>query len=164
MTCQGYQDRDHAAGHPIYPSMVALGARFIFMTGMKAGDLTFADGQRIFHEQAPMGEQSYRTICWGRDLQIWFTDGPDNRSPNKMEDWPEKTIWSAEQKAWFKRTVKESDATWKVLISQPPLVAPDRGNKNDNQSNEGFMHESDELRAWLKANVPDNWAASSPSS
>ncbi len=214
MTCQGYQDRDHADGHPIYPSMVALDPRFIVMTGdlvyydsnppvavspalarlhwermfslprlvdamrststywlkddhdtltndswpgMKAGDLTFAEGQRIFHEQAPMTEQSYRTIRWGRDLQIWFTDGRDNRSPNKMEDGPEKTIWGAEQKAWFKRTVKESDATWKVLISPTPLVGPDRGNKNDNHSNEGFMHEGDELRAWLKANVPDNF-------
>jgi alkaline phosphatase D len=214
MTCQGYQDRDHADGHPIYPSMMALDPRFIVMTGdlvyydsnppvatsaalarlhwqrmfslprlvdamrststywlkddhdtltndswpgMKAGELTFAEGQRIFHEQVPMGEQSYRTIRWGRDLQIWFTDGRDHRSANEMEDGPEKTIWGAEQKAWFKQTVKESDATWKVLISPTPLVGPDRGNKNDNHSNEGFTYEGDELRAWLKANVPDNF-------
>ena len=46
-----------------------------------------------------------------------FTEGRDFRSPNKMADGPDKTIWGAEQKAWFKRTVKESDATWKVLDS-----------------------------------------------
>ena len=39
MTCQGYQDRDHADGHPIYPSMTALDPRFIVMTG----DLVYYD-------------------------------------------------------------------------------------------------------------------------
>ena len=33
MTCQGYQDRDHADGHPIYPAMLALDPRFISLTG-----------------------------------------------------------------------------------------------------------------------------------
>jgi alkaline phosphatase D len=121
----------------------------------KVGEFTFAEGQRIFHEQAPLGKQSYRTIRWGRDLQVWFTDGRDFRSPNNMADGPDKTIWGAEQKAWFKNTVKESTATWKVLVSPTPLVGPDRKNKNDNHSNEGFVHEGDEIRDWLKANVPD---------
>ncbi len=214
MTCQGYQDRDHADGHPIYPSMLALEPNFAVMTGdlvyydsnppravstalarlhwermfslprlvsmmrststywlkddhdtltndswpgMKAGELTFVEGQRIFHEQAPMGGASYRTIRWGRDLQVWFTEGRDFRSPNTMPDSPEKTIWGAEQKAWFKRTIKESKATWKVLVSPTPLVGPDRKNKNDNHSNEGFAHEGNEIREWIKANVPDNF-------
>jgi alkaline phosphatase D len=127
--------------------------------GMKAGELTFAEGQKIFRQQAPMNDDgpSYRTVRWGRDLQVWFTEGRDFRSPNKMPDGPDKTIWGAEQKAWFKRTVKESDATWKVLVSPTPLVGPDRGNKNDNHSNFGFKHEGSELREWLKANVPDNF-------
>jgi alkaline phosphatase D len=100
---------------------------------------------------------SYRTFRWGRDLQIWLTDGRDFRSPNNAPDGPQKTIWGADQKAWFFRTVKASDATWKVLISPTPLVGPDRKNKNDNHSNAGFQHEGDEIRAWLKANVPDNF-------
>jgi alkaline phosphatase D len=214
MTCQGYQDRDHADGHPIYPSMLALEPKFVTMTGdlvyydsnepravnpalarlhwermfslprlvammrnassywlkddhdtlsddswpgMKAGELTFAEGQKIFRQQAPLGEQSYRTFRWGRDLQIWFTDGRDFRSPNKMPDGPDKSIWGAEQKAWFKRTIQESNATWKILISPTPLVGPDRQNKNDNHSNAGFAHEGDEIREWLKAHVPDNF-------
>ncbi|MBN8418335.1 MAG: alkaline phosphatase D family protein [Verrucomicrobia bacterium] len=214
MTCQGYQDRDHADGHPIYPSMSALDPRFIVMTGdlvyydsnppravspalarlhwermfslprlmeatrststywlkddhdtltndswpgMKAGELTFGEGVEIFREQTPIGERDFRTIRWGRDLQVWFTDGRDYRSPNTMKDGPDKTIWGAEQKEWFKRTVKESTATWKVLVSPTPLVGPDRGNKNDNHSNEGFAHEGDEIRAWVQANVPDNF-------
>ncbi len=126
--------------------------------GAKMGSLTFAEGQRIFRQQSPMADgPSYRTFRWGRDLQIWLTDGRDFRSPNNQPDGPEKTIWGAEQKAWFKRTVKASDATWKVLISPTPLVGPDRpSGKHDNHANTGFAHEGDELRGWLKANVPDN--------
>ena len=126
--------------------------------GKKAGELTFAEGQKIFRQQAPTSDgPSYRTFRWGRDLQIWLTDGRDFRSPNNMRDGPQKTIWGKEQKEWFKRTVKESTATWKVLISPTPLVGPDRKNKNDNHANEGFKHEGDEIRAWLKEHVPDNF-------
>ncbi|MFO1020336.1 MAG: alkaline phosphatase D family protein [Planctomycetales bacterium] len=39
------------------------------------------------------------------------------RSPNDIPDGPEKTIWGSEQKAWLQRTLLESDATWKILIS-----------------------------------------------
>lgn len=214
MTCQGYPDRDHADGHHIYPSMLALDPAFVTMTGdvvyydndepeaktpelarlhwermfslprqvkllsntasywlkddhdtldndswpgERFGRLTFAEGQQIFREQTPMSGPGYRTFRWGRDLQIWLTDGRDHRSPNTMEDGPEKTIWGAEQKAWFKKTVAESDATWKVLISPTPFVGPDRMNKNDNHSNAGFAHEGNEIREWIKANVPENF-------
>jgi alkaline phosphatase D len=126
--------------------------------GRNLGELTFAEGQAIFRQQAPIPEGlSYRTIRWGRDLQIWFTDGRDFHSPNTMPDGPGKTIWGEVQKAWFKKTVKASDATWKVLVSPTPLVGPDRKNKRDNHSNAAFRHEGDEIRGWLKANVPDNF-------
>ncbi len=126
--------------------------------GRKIGEFTFEEGQKIFRQQAPLTNgPSYRTFRWGRDLQIWFTDGRDYRSPNKMPDGPTKTIWGAEQKEWFKKTVKESTAAWKILISPTPLVGPDRKMKNDNHSNEGFKTEGDEIRTWLKENVPNNF-------
>ncbi len=78
-------------------------------------------------------------------------------SETAATDGSEKTIWGAEQKAWFKRTVKESTATWKVLVSPTPLVGPDRASKHDNHSNDVFAHEGDELRAWLQANAPENF-------
>lgn len=125
--------------------------------GMKMGQLTFAEGQQIFREQTPMSSLGYRTFRWGRDLQVWLTDGRDYRSPNRQADGPDKTIWGTEQKAWFKETVKASNATWKVLISPTPMVGPDRAKKNDNHANAGFAHEGDELRAWMQANVPENF-------
>jgi alkaline phosphatase D len=124
--------------------------------GQKMGDLTFAEGQRIFRQQVPMGETIYRTFRWGKFLQVWLTDGRDFRSANNLKDGPEKTIWGKEQKAWLFRTMKESDAAWKVLISPTPLVGPDRANKGDNHANKAFQTEGDEVRAWFQKNAPKN--------
>jgi alkaline phosphatase D len=113
------------------------------------GEFTFAQGVEIFPQEVPMGEKTWRTVRWGKDLQVWLPEGRDYRSANTMEDGPEKTIWGAEQKAWFKRTVAASDATFKVVISPTPIVGPDRTNKNDNHSNKGFTHEGDEIRRFI---------------
>ncbi|HUT45843.1 MAG TPA: alkaline phosphatase D family protein [Sedimentisphaerales bacterium] len=113
------------------------------------GDFTFEQGQKVFLEQVPMGERTWRTFRWGRDIQIWLPEGRDFRSPNTMADGPGKTIWGKEQKQWFKRTVRESDAAFRFLISPTPLVGPDRKNKHDNHSNADFTHEGDELRQFV---------------
>lgn len=112
-------------------------------------DLTWEDGLAIFREQVPMGDKTYRTIRWGKDLQIWLVEGRDFRSPNKMPDGPNKTIWGEEQKKWFFDTVWQSDATFRVLISPTPIVGPDRGEKNDNHANKGFTYEGNQLRKFI---------------
>jgi len=124
--------------------------------GQKMGDLTYEEGQRIFRRQVPMGGTIYRTYRWGKHLQVWLTDGRDFRSPNNMKDGPEKTIWGKEQKAWLFRTLKASDAAWKVIITPTPVVGPDRGGKGDNHANKAFQTEGDQVRAWIKANTPAN--------
>ena len=115
----------------------------------RMGDFTFKQGQQIFLEQVPMGTETYRTIRWGKDLQIWLVEGRDFRSPNSMLDGPEKTIWGHQQKTWFKQTVRDSDATFRILISPTPVVGPDREKKNDNHANKGFKHEGDDLRRFI---------------
>ncbi len=96
-----------------------------------------------------MGESTYRMVRWGKDLEIWMPEGRDFRSPNTMEDGPDKTIWGAEQMAWFQKTLAASDATFKILVSPTPAVGPDRTNKRDNHSNKAFTHEGSRLRRWL---------------
>jgi alkaline phosphatase D len=113
------------------------------------GDFTFEQGQKIFLEQTGEKGPSYRTVRWGKDLQVWFPEGRDHRSPNDMEDGPEKSIWGAEQKEWLKRTMTESDAAFKLVIGATPVVGPDRQNKRDNHSNGVFKHEGEEMRAFL---------------
>jgi alkaline phosphatase D len=113
------------------------------------GELTFEKGLEIFREQVPMGDKTYRTVRWGKDLQVWMVEGRDFRSPNTMEDGPAKTIWGADQMAWFRRTVQESDATFRILISPTPVVGPDRPNKSDNHANDAFAYEGNLLREFI---------------
>jgi alkaline phosphatase D len=119
--------------------------------GQRYGDLTWEQGLAIFREQVPMGEPTYRTVRWGKDLQVWMVEGRDFRTPNKQPDGPAKTIWGRQQKEWFFQTVKESDATFRILISPTPLVGPDRANKNDSYANKGFTYEGNEIRKFIGA-------------
>jgi alkaline phosphatase D len=123
--------------------------------GKTFGTMTFADGLAIFKSQVPSSPLPYRTFRWGQHVQIWLMEGRDYRSANSDPDGPEKSIWGAEQKAWLKKTMQDSDASWKILISPTPIVGPDRPKKNDNHANVGFQHEGDEIRAWLKEQVAD---------
>ena len=115
-------------------------------------------GLRIFREQLPVVDPkdpkavTYRTHRVSRDLQIWIVEGRDYRSPNDMSDGPEKTVWGKEQRKWLKRTLLESDATFKLLISATPMVGPDSTSKRDNHVNpRGFRHEGDEFFEWLQS-------------
>lgn len=112
-------------------------------------EFTFQQGLEIFKQQVPMGDKTYRTYRWGKDLQIWLVEGRDFRSANTDPDNAQKTIWGKEQKEWFFKTFSESDATFRLLISPTPIVGPDRKNKKDNHSNANFKTEGDEIRAFL---------------
>lgn len=116
-------------------------------------------GIATFREQVPIVKPgdakavTYRTHRMGRDLQLWMVENRDYRSANRPDDGPAKTIWGAEQKAWLQRTIKESDATFKILVSPTPLIGPDDARKRDNHVNElGFRHEGEAFLAWLKDN------------
>lgn len=122
--------------------------------GMKTrfmGEFTYEEGTRLFLEEVPMGEKTYRTVRWGKHLQVWFVEGRDYRSPNPMPDGPDKSIWGKEQIAWFKSTVTDSDATFRVLISPTPIVGPDRSNKKDNHANKAFTYEGKMLREFISS-------------
>lgn len=129
--------------------------------GAKAPDAP--TGIELFREQMPIHpaddttSPTYRTHRVHRDLQLWFTEGRDYRSPNAMPDGPDKTLWGAEQRDWLQRTLKESDATWKIIITPTPMVGPDRDSKKDNHTNtRGFRQEAERFFAWLGENGMDN--------
>ena len=128
-------------------------------------------GREIFLEQVPVVDPrdpdpvTYRTHRVSQDLQIWLTEGRDHRSPNMMAPGPDKTLWGDTQKAWLQRTLLESDATFKILVSPTPMIGPDDAEqagrpaenhdpvKRDNHSNpQGFRDERDEFFAWLLEN------------
>ena len=116
-------------------------------------------GIATFREQVPVVDpldhkaKTYRTYRINKHLQIWLVEGRDYRSPNKMKDGPDKTLWGVEQIAWLKRTLLESDATFKLLITPTPMVGPDDARKKDNHTNiGGFQHEGREFFKWIVAN------------
>lgn len=116
-------------------------------------------GRQMMLEQLPVAlheeksAKTYRTHRVSKELQIWFTENRMYRSPNKMKDGADKSIWGKEQKAWLKKTLLASDATFKILISPTPMIGPDDRRKTDNHCNVGgFRHERDEFFTWLKKN------------
>ncbi|MGJ8645130.1 MAG: alkaline phosphatase D family protein [Luteolibacter sp.] len=119
--------------------------------GVGFGDLTWEQGLKIWREQIPQSDKPYRTFRWGKTLQIWLPEGRELRSPNNMEDGPEKSILGKEQWAWLEETMKASDATFKLYISATPVVGPDRNSKNDNHANDGFHYEGQRLRKFLSS-------------
>ncbi len=104
--------------------------------GQRHGTLSYAQGRRIFHEQTPLSLEAplsinkgktYRTVRWGKDLQIWILETRDYRSPNTMDpDDPKKTMLGDEQIDWLSRTLRESDATFKMILCAVPIIGPDR--------------------------------------
>ena len=52
-------------------------------------EFTFPQGVALFLEQVPMGDRTYRTRRWGKDLQIWLVEGRDFRSRNDAPDGPD---------------------------------------------------------------------------
>ncbi len=74
-------------------------------------------GIDMFREQLPMlavdsDKPTYRTHRVSKDLQIWLTEGRDYRSPNEMDDGPEKSIWGTEQREWLKSTLRRMSSAW----------------------------------------------------
>jgi alkaline phosphatase/alkaline phosphatase D len=124
------------------------------------GEPSVALAIATFQEQLPVDRVPYRTHRVSRDLQIWLTESREYRSPNMMPDGPDKTLWGAEQLQWLKRTLLESNAAFKILISPTPMVGPDdlsgglaRALKRDNHIQEaGFRTEGNEFIRWLNQN------------
>ncbi len=112
-------------------------------------------GIRIFREQVPVTDPddpqavTYRTYRAGKLLQIWLLEGRDYRSANHMPDGPDKTLWGPQQLAWLKRTLLQSDAPFKLVISPTPMIGPDDRSKRDNHTNiGGFRHEGEAFFRW----------------
>ena len=114
------------------------------------GDLSFEDGLKLWYEQVPVEGKPYRTFRWGKDLQLWLVEGREFRTANHEPDGPDKSIWGREQIEWFVETVRNSDASFKVLLSPTPVVGPDRSRgKHDNHANKAYETEGHWLRSFL---------------
>src|SRR5204862_4357296 len=48
------------------------------------------------------------------------------------------------------RTIAESDAAFRVLVSPTAIVGPDNPDQKDNHADQVFAHEGNEIRQWAK--------------
>jgi alkaline phosphatase D len=129
---------------------------------LRVAPMTWQDLAPVFPEQVPIGMKPYRNFRWGKGLEIWLVETRDFRSPNSDPDGPSKTIWGPEQKAWLKRTLLASDASFRVLLTPDCIVGPggEPGRARfelpeggaDSQGDGGFAHEGREFRHWVREN------------
>ncbi len=92
----------------------------------------------------------YRTIRWGRHVELFILDTRQYRDANFRADDSNapKSMLGREQLTWLKEKLAASDATWKVIVSSVPMSIPTGsppfagrdGWANFNQ-NGGFEHE-----------------------
>ncbi len=115
----------------------------------RTGDFTFADGLRVFREQTASAEPPYRTLRWGRHLQVWLLEGRDFRTTAVEDRTQTPGILGARQIAWLEETLAKSDATFRVVITPTPMVGPDRASKDDNYANKGYVVEGTKIRSLL---------------
>jgi alkaline phosphatase D len=84
-------------------------------------------GRRAFRDYwaidgpAEEPDRLYRSVRWGRSLEVFILDTRQYRSRNEALDGPDKTMLGAAQRSWLLERVSASDATWKLIVSSVPL-------------------------------------------
>ncbi|MEO1138285.1 MAG: alkaline phosphatase D family protein [Pseudomonadota bacterium] len=97
----------------------------------KSVALLAARAGKAFHEMTPIRftpsepGRVYRKIAYGPMLDVFFLDLRSYRGPNtenlQEELTDESRILGAQQMAWLKRELSQSNATWKVIASDMPV-------------------------------------------
>jgi alkaline phosphatase D len=87
---------------------------------------------RAFLDYNPLREREstprrlYRSLRWGRNLELFVLDTRQYRDANLAVDAAErpKSLLGREQRTWLEERVRASDATWKVIVSSVPISLP----------------------------------------
>jgi alkaline phosphatase D len=131
----GPADDSDAAGHHLMP----------------AGLQAFRD-----YNALPAGPM-FRSVRWGKHLEVFFLDTRSYRDANTAADDPRhpKTLLGREQREWLKQGVAGSTATWKVIVSSVPLAIPTslataHDGWANGDGNSGFENELFDILRFLK--------------
>ncbi|MBU1192267.1 MAG: alkaline phosphatase D family protein [Gammaproteobacteria bacterium] len=122
-------------------------------------------GLRAFLDYNPVAGNSddpgqlYRSVRWGKHLELILLDTRQYRDSNLAPDdgVQPKTMLGAAQLQWFRNTVADSEATWKIIVSSVPLsiptgFPPEKGRDGwaDFDQNRGFERELRDIFGFLR--------------
>ena len=79
-------------------------------------------------------DRLYRSVRWGRHVEIFILDTRQYRSPNVMPDGPAKSMLGVAQRRWLLEGVARSTATWKLIVTSVPLGMFTGGRTSDSWS------------------------------
>ncbi|HEU4369589.1 MAG TPA: alkaline phosphatase D family protein, partial [Methylomirabilota bacterium] len=83
-------------------------------------------GRRAFRDYwgidggAEEPDRLYRSVRWGRHVEVFILDTRQYRSRNAMPDGAAKTMLGLTQRRWLLDGVTGSTATWKLIVSSVP--------------------------------------------
>jgi alkaline phosphatase D len=123
---------DHEVHNNWYPGQILADDRYT----EKRTDVLAARAKQAFFEWLPIGSQRrdefgriYRKISHGPLLDVFMLDMRTYKDPNGTDVYADPTIGllGQTQRAWLKRELAASRATWKVIANDLPLglVVPD---------------------------------------
>lgn len=129
------------------------------------------NGMAAFRTYMPIVQQRdiYRSLRWGRDLEVFVLDCRSYRGNNDAPDVATKTMLGSAQKQWLLNGLSASTATFKVVCSSIPLRYANAGlGDTANDSWDGYQRERESiLRHVLDNRIPgvvwitadQHWAA-----
>ena len=79
-----------------------------------------------FPAETDVSHTLYRTVRWGRHVELFLLDLRQYRDSNAAPDSDSrpKSMLGAAQRAWLEERLRASDATWKIIVTSVPLVIP----------------------------------------
>lgn len=118
---------DHETVNNWYPNEILNDDRYT----EKSVALLAARTNQAFHEYMPTAEwlvepgRVYRKVSYGPLLDVFVIDfrsyRGDNTANRQENRSPKTALWGAEQIAWLKREMLNSNATWKVIAADMPI-------------------------------------------
>lgn len=96
------------------------------------GEHLLPKGLAAFLDYNPVAEnvqtpkRLYRSIKWGKNMEMFILDTRQYRDANFAADSESKpkTMLGREQLVWLKTALEKSQATWKVIVSSVPMSIP----------------------------------------
>ena len=138
-TSSYYQWDDHEVSNNWYPGEILTAEPY---NGIAANVLAERAKQALFEYTPTTGRRIFKKFQHGKHAEIFLLDERSFRGANTDNKTPGGSdILGAEQLDWFKRGLKNSTATWKIISTDDPLGIV----VNDGDGFDGFANDLEDV-------------------